>query len=83
MPVEFLTDEEAAAYGAFQGVPSRAEMERVFLLDAADKGLIARRRGDHNRLGFALRPTTVRYPGLFFWHRPAATIKSSVTGRRG
>ena len=65
MPVEFLTDAEAAAYGTFQGVPSQAEMERVFFLDAADKRLIARRRGDHNRLGFALQLTTVRYLGLF------------------
>ena len=65
MPVEFLTDEEAAAYGAYQGVPSRAEMEKLFFLDAADKRLVARRRGDHSRLGFAMQLTTVRYLGLF------------------
>jgi hypothetical protein len=45
MPVEFLTDEEAAAYGAYQGVPSQAEMEKLFFLDAADRRLVARRRG--------------------------------------
>jgi TnpA family transposase len=65
MPVEFLTDEEAAAYGAYQGVPSQAEMEKLFFLDAADRRLVARRRGDHNRLGFAMQLTTVRYLGLF------------------
>jgi len=65
MPVEFLTDEEAAAYGTYQGVPSRAEMEKLFFLDAADKRLVARRRGDHSRLGFAMQLTTVRYLGLF------------------
>jgi hypothetical protein len=65
MPVEFLTDEEATAYGADRGAPSQAEMEKPFFLDTADKRLVARRRGDHNRLGFALQLTTVRYLGLF------------------
>jgi TnpA family transposase len=65
MPVEFLTDEEAAAYGSYQGVPSRLEMEKLFFLDAEDKQLIAKRRGDHSRLGFSLQLTTVRYLGLF------------------
>ena len=37
MPVEFLSDEQVAAYGRFDGVPSRAELERFFLLDDADR----------------------------------------------
>ncbi len=35
MPVEFLSDEEAARFGRYDGSPSRAELERVFFLDDA------------------------------------------------
>ncbi|MEV6332663.1 Tn3 family transposase [Streptomyces sp. NPDC051909] len=65
MPVEFLTDEQAAGYAAFRGAPARAELERFFFLDDADRKLVESKRRSHNRLGFAAQLTTVRYLGVF------------------
>ncbi|MET7503281.1 Tn3 family transposase [Streptomyces microflavus] len=65
MPVEFLTDEQAAGYAAFRGAPSRTELERFFFLDDADRELIEGKRRAHNRLGFAVQLTTARYLGVF------------------
>jgi Domain of unknown function (DUF4158) len=64
-PVEFLSDAEAAAFGRLDGAPSREDLNRVFFLDDADRRLIERRRGAHNRLGFALQLGTVRWVGTF------------------
>lgn len=65
MPVEFLTDQQAAAYGQFVDAPSRAELDRLCFLDDDDRTLIAGRRGDASRLGFALQLVTVRSLGVF------------------
>jgi hypothetical protein len=54
MPVEFLTDDEAAAYGRYAGVPSQADPERV---------PVDRRRGPHMKPGFALQRVTIRWAG--------------------
>jgi len=65
MPVEFLTDDEAATYGRYAGAPSRADLERVFFLDDEDRVLVERHRGEHMRLGFSLQLVTVRWVGMF------------------
>ncbi|MFI6704526.1 Tn3 family transposase [Streptomyces sp. NPDC050509] len=65
MPVEFLTDEQAEAYGTFAEEPTRPELERFFFLDDVDRDLIVRRRSTHHQLGFALQMCTVRYIGRF------------------
>jgi hypothetical protein len=65
MPVEFLSDEQVGAYGRFTGELPAAEVERFFYLDDADRNLIARRRSDHHRLGFAVQLGTVRAVGRF------------------
>jgi hypothetical protein len=74
MPTEFLTDDQLTQYGRFCGAPSRAQLERYFFLDNADRALIARHRRPHLQLGFALQVGTVRYLGTFlsdpaYWAR--------------
>lgn len=65
MPVEFLSDEQAAAFGRFVGEPSQNDLERFFYLDDADQELIRRRRGEHSRLGVGVQVGTARFLGTF------------------
>lgn len=65
MAVEFLSDQQAAQYAAFNGAPSRAELERYFFLDDSDREKVQAKRRAHNRLGFAVQLTSVRYLGRF------------------
>ena len=53
MPVEFLSDEQAAAYGRFGRILPLQVLEPLAWFDNADRELIAVGRGERNRLGFA------------------------------
>jgi TnpA family transposase len=70
MPVEFLTDEQAEAYGEFAEEPTRPELEWFFFLDDVDRDLIALRRTKAHQLGFAVQMCTVRYVGRFLVDDP-------------
>ena len=42
---------------------AEVDLIRHWTLDGADRAAVERRRGDHNRLGFALQLCALRYPG--------------------
>ncbi len=60
MPVDFLTKAREQKYARFDEVPTEEQLTRYFYLNESDRDLINFRRGDHNRLGFAIQLCTVR-----------------------
>jgi hypothetical protein len=59
---QLLTDEERQA---LLGIPLDADgMARCFTLSRADRHLVAARRRDANRIGFAVQLALLRHPGI-------------------
>lgn len=65
MPVGFLTPTQRHDFGRFVNSPSRTELDRYFYLSDDDQKTLLLLRGDHNRLGYAIQLTCVRYLGRF------------------
>jgi TnpA family transposase len=65
MPVAFLTQEQRDRFGHYKGTPVHEDLERYFHLSDDDMEAIWPLRGNHNRLGYAVQLTTLRYLGSF------------------
>jgi TnpA family transposase len=69
----------------FDPPTEQRELVRYYTLSEADLAAIARCRGDHNRLGYALMRCYLRYPGrvLHVGERPPAAMLEFVAEQIG
>jgi hypothetical protein len=68
---DLLSAAQVAAYGRYAEPPSVAQLEPFIHFDERDRGLVSRRRGDHNRLGFAVQ---LDLTGMLAMRRLSSTI---------
>jgi len=82
MPVEFLSDEQAARYGRYQADPNAEQLTRYFYLSPADTQFLAQRRRAANKLGCAVQLGTLRFLGTFLpepTQVPAVVVQTLAT----
>jgi hypothetical protein len=65
MPVEFLSDEQAACYGCYHADPSPEQLARFFYLSHQDIRFLADYRRPNTRLGCAVQLSTLQFLGTF------------------
>lgn len=65
MPVESLSDEQAARSGRYHADPSPEQLARFFYLSPQDIRFLAGYRLPHTRLGCAVQLGTVRFLWTF------------------